>query len=390
MKYHSAFLVIPLFLFSSSAMSAELSKITKTSVTPTFASAGTMFKFTAELNAPLTAGNKVKIDLGKGLASMTGTKTSYSLSRAIYTTGSQTYKVGIYNAKNVLQGTVSSGNYTVSSKINSPPTLTFIDGYDTVEQHQVYTLRINATDIDNNLRSITVDWKDGSKAETQIAEGGYELYFEHVFNQAGRFTVTATLKDRGTPALTSEFPLKTILVTPDAGYTKVCNSGALEGEADCPLNPKLGTKSSDWACTKDNQTGLIWEVKTANGGLGLRDMTHTYTNYTADYPKPYDGYEEQFGSSTNTDGFVVDVNSQGLCGASDWRIPTAGELVSIMKLRAVRESNSYSAVDPIYFPNTRKNTWFWSSDAMAVFSAGYSDESGNYNDYGVRLVRGGQ
>ena len=169
MKYQSSFFVVPLFLFSASAMSAVAPKITKISVTPTSATAGTMFKFSAELNAPLTTGNKVKIDLGKGLASMTGTKTSYSLSRAIYTIGSQTYKVGIYNAKNVLQGKVSSGNYTVSSKINSPPTLTFINGDDTVEQHQVYTLRINATDIDNNLRSITVDWKDGSKAETQIA-----------------------------------------------------------------------------------------------------------------------------------------------------------------------------------------------------------------------------
>lgn len=392
---------VPLsFLFLlSTAQAATVTKttITKISVTPTSATAGTMFKFTAELNAPLTTGNKVKIDLGKGLASMTGTKTSYSLSRAIYTTGLQTYKVGIYNAKNALQGKVSSGNYSVSSKINSPPTLTFINGDDTVEQHQVYSLRINATDIDNNLRSITVDWKDGSKAETQIAENGYELSFDHVFNQAGRFTATATLKDSGTPALTNEFPLKTILVTPDAGYTKVCNSGALEGEADCPLNPKLGTKSSDWACTKDNETGLIWEVKTANGGLGLRDMTHTYTNYTADYPKSYDGYEEQFGASTNTDGFVVDVNSQGLCGASDWRIPTNGELLSIMKLRALNNYAIY-AIDPTYFPNTRKNNWFWSSTlrseignsvsiAEIVSTTGDSGTSSKSLDYGVRLVR---
>ena len=186
------------------------------------------------------------------------------------------------------------------------------------------------------------------------------------------------------------------MVTPDAGYTKVCNSGALEGEADCPLNPKLGTKSSDWACTKDNQTGLIWEVKTANGGLGLRDMTHTYTNYTADYLKPYDGYEEQFGSSTNTDGFVVDVNSQGLCGASDWRMPTADELRGITKLRALNNR----AVDSTYFPNTRKNNWFWSSTpasggnsvsiAAIVSATGDSGDSSKPLDYGVRLVRGGQ
>ena len=88
------------------------------------------------------------------------------------------------------------------------------------------------------------------------------------------------------------------------------------------------------------------------------------------------------------------MNSQGLCGASDWRIPTKDELLNIVKLRAL---NNY-AVDPTYFPNTRKNNWFWSSTpsdsfgtsaAMAVL-AGYSNESGKYSDGDVRLVRGGQ
>ena len=83
-------------------------KITAVSVTPMSAPAGTMFKFSATLNTPLTAGNKIKIDLGKGAEVMTGTKTSYSLSRAIFTTGSQTYKVGLYDSKNILQGTLSS------------------------------------------------------------------------------------------------------------------------------------------------------------------------------------------------------------------------------------------------------------------------------------------
>ena len=124
MKTNTQFLIPLTFLFVGAAQAAVSPTIKAVSVTPTTAPAGTMFKFTAELNAPLTTGNKVKIDLGKGLALMTGAKTSYSLSRVLYTTGSQTYKVGIYNAKNVLQSKVSSGNYTVSNKItptNTPP-----------------------------------------------------------------------------------------------------------------------------------------------------------------------------------------------------------------------------------------------------------------------------
>ncbi len=382
-----------LFAIISNAQAATVTKttITQTSVTPTSAAAGTMFKFTAELNAPLTTGNKVKIDLGKGLASMTGTKTSYSLSRAIYTTGSQTYKVGIYNAKNVLQGKVSSGNYTVSSKIiptNNAPTLTLVSGDDSTQQSRdykkVYTLQIKASDSDNNLRSITVDWKDGSKAETQTAINDTALIFTHTYATAGKFTLTATAKDSGTPNLTSTVLSKTIdvIAPPVDAYSKVCNSGALEGEEDCPVNPELGTKPTDWACTKDNKTGLIWEVKTTDGGL--RDMNKTYTNYDSN---------KLYGAETNTDGFVFDVNSQGLCGVNDWRMPNNDELLGIVKMDA-----SNPAIDTTYFPNTNGNYWFWSSspyrDYGDVLSSCLPISDGRLNGcyksdgYSVRLVHG--
>ena len=359
--------------------------ITQTSVTPKSAPAGTMFKFTAELKAPLTTGNKVKIDLGKGLASMTGTKTSYSLSRAIFTTGSQTYKVGIYNAKNVLQGKVSSGNYSVASVLNNPPTLTLVSGDDSVEQNKVYTLQLKATDSDNNLRSITVDWKDGTKAETQTSTNDTALTFTHTYATADKFTITATAKDSGTPALTSTVLSKTIdVLEPPAGaYSKVCSSGALEGEEDCPINPVLGSKATDWACTQDNKTGLMWEVKTDDSGL--RDMAKKYTNYTPDYDP-----NKLYGAETNADGFVVDVNSQGLCGASDWRLPTKDELLGI-----VQKGVTNPAIDTTYFPNTQ-SSYFWSSSPNAdlsygawyvYFYGGYSNDDFKDLSFNVRLVR---
>jgi hypothetical protein len=405
-------ILLTTFLFVGAAQAAVAPTIKAVSVTPTNAPAGTMFKFTAELKAPLTTGNKVKIDLGKGLAAMTGTKTSYSLSRAIYTMGAQTYKVGIYNAKNVLQGKVSSGNYTVSSVTNNTPILTLVSGEDTVTDGKVYTLQLKATDSDNNLRSITVDWKDGSTTETQGAANDATLTFTHNYTSVGKFILTAAAKDSGTPALTSTVLSKTIdVIEPPVGkYSKVCNSGALEGEEDCPINPVLGNKATDWACTKDNETGLIWEVKTTDGGL--RDWEKTYTNYTPDYPKCYwDGcekekdYKSKLGDSTNADGFVFDVNSGSLCGASDWRLPTTDELSGIVKL------GNFSSVDTTYFPNThspnKRYNWFWSSSPYAgssggawyvYFGDGYSDR---YFDDGyltaiaakignnlVRLVRG--
>ncbi len=399
-----------LFAIISNVQAATVTKttITKTSVTPTSAPAGTMFKFTAELNAPLTTGNKVKIDLGKGLASMTGTKTSYSLSRAIYTTGSQTYKVGIYNAKNVLQGIVKNGTYSVTSatQLNHAPRLTSANPNSVATINENYTVTFNAHDTDGNLNSITVDWGDSSAPEMLTATDRQDLVFNHIYATAGAFLWSATATDSGTPALSSEKVTQAITVVAAGNYTKVCNSGALAGEEDCPVNPVLGNKPTDWACTKDNDTGLIWEVKTTDGGL--RDMNKDYANYTADYPTCTEfchivstctglnicetvNMSKSFGDSANADSFVLNVNSQGLCGASDWRLPTQDELLGIVKL------GNNPTIDTTYFPDITENYWFWSSSPSASYnsyarlvsfdngdSRYYSKDSSN----SVRLVRG--
>ncbi|MDD5753511.1 MAG: hypothetical protein PHN45_01995, partial [Methylococcales bacterium] len=180
-------------------------KITKISVTPTSATAGTMFKFTATLNTPLTVGNKVKIDFGKGLTLMTGVNTSYSLSRAMYMTGSQTYNVGIYDAKNVLQGVVKNGTYTVKNAvpINHPPTLALISAESSAINNATYTVKLNAKDSDANLSSVTMNWGDNTVPETLTATDGKDLIFSHSY-AIGSFSWNAFATDNAAPALTSK------------------------------------------------------------------------------------------------------------------------------------------------------------------------------------------
>ena len=51
-------------------------------------------------------------------------------------------------------------------------------------------------------------------------------------------------------------------------YSKIANNGST-----LAANATLGAATTtDWACTKDNVTGLIWEVKTTSG---LRNVSHT-------------------------------------------------------------------------------------------------------------------
>jgi hypothetical protein len=192
-------------------------------------------------------------------------------------------------------------------------------------------------------------------------------------------------------------------------YTKIANDGS-----ELPKNAKLGTNPKDWACTKDNNTGLIWEVKTTDGGL--RDSTKTYQWHEPDASKNGGsaGYEN---NGQNTYAFTNAVNAQGLCGAKDWRLPTIQELGELLVcsdgkytiygkqydedanggiLCTNHDSVTRPTINTTYFPDIKDNYWFWSSspDAngsdYAWFVGFFYGDSGGYNksDYGdVRLVR---
>ncbi|SYZ81279.1 putative lipoprotein [Vibrio paracholerae] len=101
---------------------------------------------------------------------------------------------------------------------------------------------------------------------------------------------------------------------------------------------------------RDNVTGLIWEVKQPVGSGGLRDASHTYTWYNPDNSSNGGDAGTQNGgtcqgSACDTQAFVNAVNSQGLCGASDWRLPSVNELFSI-----VHNGRIEPAIDQAYFP----------------------------------------
>jgi hypothetical protein len=57
-------------------------------------------------------------------------------------------------------------------------------------------------------------------------------------------------------------------------YTKIANDGSA-----LAATVALGSNPTDWACTQDNITGLMWEVKTFTSGL--RNKAHTYTWYNS-------------------------------------------------------------------------------------------------------------
>jgi hypothetical protein len=131
-----------------------------------------------------------------------------------------------------------------------------------------------------------------------------------------------------------------------------------------PNSAALGGGANDWACTRDNVTGLIWEVKTNDNGLRDQDWTYSWYNPDAGTNGGSAGYADYTNNCFNTarcdtDKYVADVNSQGLCGASDWRLPNRFELESLTSIDRYNP-----AIDTAFFPNT-PSSWFWSSSPYA-------------------------
>jgi hypothetical protein len=275
-------------------------------------SAGTTFKFTETLSEKLPTGYKVKIDLnnGKGLVAMTCSGTTCTLSsNALPKVDTSIYKVGIYDAKGVLQGATTNGSYVI------------------VSTAELNTIAISTT-----------------------------------------------------------------------GYTKISNSGAILADT-----AKLGSGSNDWACTKDNKTGLTWEVKTDDGGLRDRDWEYSWY-------KPIGNNGGNAGSrdttaktsycltenNCNTYAFTNAVNAKGLCGKKDWRMPTIEELEGLMTIESTinQPSNDSLCIDANYFPNTGWGYWSsspYDGDSSKVLSTEFERcESGWQGKVGygsVRLVR---
>ncbi|MBV5307888.1 DUF1566 domain-containing protein [Chromatium okenii] len=130
---------------------------------------------------------------------------------------------------------------------------------------------------------------------------------------------------------------------------------------------ELPADATDHTCVRDNVTRLIWQVK-------ISDSTFTFDQ---------------------TAGYVNNVNTTGLCGFNDWRMPDQKELMGIAD-----HSIGYPrpTIDTNYFPNT-PNSEFWSGSPVAdlsgsawvvSFGNGLAYYDGRNNDSHVRLVRGGQ
>ena len=176
-------------------------------------------------------------------------------------------------------------------------------------------------------------------------------------------------------------------------FTKISNAGAA-----LLASAALGSLPNDWACTYDNATGLMWEVKTTSG---RRSSAHTYTWFSSD-PSNNAGATGTAGGGTcgdaagtcDTEKYAATTNAATLCGRNDWRMPHVKELESIAHFGVFNP-----AIDGTWFPNTPPASFFWSGSPFAgvatyawnvYFYFGFAGIDVRGSASQVRLVRAGQ
>ncbi len=169
------------------------------------------------------------------------------------------------------------------------------------------------------------------------------------------------------------------------------------------LGEILAADATEWSCVGDHVTGLMWEVKSESGLSNSADKYSWYnTNASSNGGVIGDenvdgdvcfGYSAGVSSTyCNTEAYVARINTQGLCGHNDWRLPNLEELRGLADLST---SSSTTSIDTDYFPNTVPLQYWTSSPyfydtsraRIIVFDVGGDNHAPRNIDYYVRLVR---
>lgn len=134
--------------------------------------------------------------------------------------------------------------------------------------------------------------------------------------------------------------------------------------------------SKPWDCVRDNQSGLVWEVKKTEPGL--QNINNTYSWYDSDQTTN-GGWAGKAnagkcaGSNCDTESYIKAINAKKLCGLSDWYLPSRFELNTIVDISIPYPGPTFPKT---FFPETlagkywtdttfktrRAGAWIWSFD----------------------------
>jgi hypothetical protein len=122
-------------------------------------------------------------------------------------------------------------------------------------------------------------------------------------------------------------------------------------------------------CVVDQRTGLLWEVKRMEPGLHHRADLYSWYSVDRSEHGGEPGLEDGGRCSLprcDTEAFVEAVNSAGLCGRNDWRLPSRDEFLTLLDSTRVGRGPT---MDPEYFPGTEAAE-YWTGTTFRLYPQG--------------------
>ena len=305
---------------------------------------------------------------------------------------------------------------TVGSDYNRPPagTLIFSGGATTatiefeiigdtvVEANEFFVVELVnpvGAEVSNRSRSIvTLIDEDSALNDT-----GIDFGVETSSNNFDGCSVTTTVLEQqdcanGRDALQLAGQLTKLGTGPSGfDYTKLGMDGSplanQRAAYDIAGSEAAGTQ---WACVRDNHTGLIWEVKEASG-IHANTTEYRWGGLTA-IGRNNPARQGEFFRDWNV--LLNNANNTARCGITDWRVPDLKTLATLINYGAnITVPNSLSGpfINDDFFPLVPNSPSYWTSspfnlnenDAYIISFQNASDSDQARDDLQfVRLVAG--